>query len=206
MICLNGGVGLVDASAAGDVIKVTEGGRISADIVDLPLTRVLADLSQKLPMEIKGSPNGNERLTLHFSHLTLQEALQKIMAGYNYVLIGPEPAGGRLTITILGKADRRVKEAAAPAPAASETPAAPVAPAPSPPASPGQPPMGQPVPPPVPNEGQPPIVAANPAPVADTAATAPAAATKATPPGVLPAPDDQPEFNPAAWGGRGYRK
>ena len=113
LICLNGGVGLVDASAAGDVIKVTEGGRISADIVDLPLTRVLADLSQKLPMEIKGSPNGNERLTLHFSHLTLQEALQKIMAGYNYVLIGPEPAGGRLTITILGKADRRVKEASA---------------------------------------------------------------------------------------------
>jgi hypothetical protein len=202
LICLHCGVALVDASAAGDAIKVTEGGRISADIVDLPLTRVLADLSQKLPMEIKGSPNGNERLTLHFSHLTLQDALRKIMAGYNYVLIEPEPAGGRLIITILGKVGKRVREAAVQSPPASETPVA----ASAPPASPAQLPTGQPVPSPLPNEAQPPVVAANPAPVTDTAATAPAAATTATPPGVLPAPDDQPEFNPAAWGGRGYRK
>ncbi len=93
MICLHGGVAFVDASPAGEAIRVTEGGGISADIVDLPLAQVLADLSQKLPVEIKGSPNGNERLTLHFSHLTLQDALGRIMAGYNYVLIEPEQAG-----------------------------------------------------------------------------------------------------------------
>jgi hypothetical protein len=211
LICLHGGVA-PDASAAGNVIKVTEGDRISADIVDFPLTQVLGNLSQHLPIEIKGRPDGNDRLTLHFSHLTLQEALRKIMAGYNYVVIEPGPAGGRLVITILGKAARTVREATVPSPPAAgsppvaDTPAAAKTPAAPPAASPAQLPTDRPVPPPPLNEGQPPIAAANPVRSADTAATAPGTATTATPPGVLPAPDDQPEFNPAAWGGRGYRK
>ena len=211
LVCLHGGVAL-DASAAGNVIKATEGNRISVDIVDLPLTQVLGNLSQHLPIEIRGRPDGNDRLSLHFSHLTLQEALRKIMAGYNYVVIEPGPAGGRLVITILGKAAKTVKEATVPSPPAAEsppvddTPAAATTPAAPPAASPAQLPTDRPVPPPPPDEGQPPIVAANPAPSANMAATAPGAATPTTPPGVLPAPDDQPEFNPAAWGGRGYRK
>jgi hypothetical protein len=120
------------------------------------------------------------------------------------VVIGPEPAGGRLVITILGKAATTARETTVPSPPEAGTPAA-LPPAPLP--AHAQLPEGRPaVPPPPPDEGQPPIVAANPAPRADTAATAPGAATTATPPGVLPAPDDQPEFNPAAWGGRGYRR
>ncbi len=211
LICLHGGVA-PDASAAGNVIKVTEGDRISADVVDFPLTQVLADLSQHLPIEIKGRPDGNDRLTLHFSHLTLQEALRKIMTGYNYVVIEPGPAGGRLVITILGKAAKTVREATIPSPPAAGsspvagTPAAANTPAAPPPASPARLPTDRPAPLPPLNEEQPPIVAANPVPRADTAATAPGTATTATPPGVLPAPADQPEFNPAAWGGRGYRK
>jgi hypothetical protein len=226
LMCLPGAVAL-DASAAENAIKVAQGGRISADIVDFPLAQVLADLSQKLPIDIKGSPGGGVRLTLHFSNLTLQQALRKIMAGYNYVVIEPQPAGGRLMVTILGKADRTVREAAtvppvppvqnvppaapgspatgtlpapAGAPPAASTPAAP------PPAAGAQPPTGQPVPPPPPSEGQPPVAVVNQAPGADTAAAASGTATTATPPGVLPAPADQPEFNPAAWGGRGRRK
>jgi len=199
LMCLLGGIA-PDASAAGNVIKITEGDRISADIVDSPLTQVLGDLSRNLRIEIKGRPDGSDRLTLRFSHLTLQEALQKIMAGYNYVVIEPGPAGGRLVITILGKAARTVREATVPSPPVAGTPAAPS------PAFPAQLPTDRPGPAPPPYEGQPPIVAANPPPRADTAATAPVTATTATPPGVLPAPADQPEFNPAAWGGRGYRK
>jgi len=211
LMCLHSGVA-PDASAAGTEINVTEGDLISADIVDFPLTQVLVHLSQHLPIEIKGRPDGNDRLTLHFSHLTLQEALGKIMAGYNYVLIEPEPAGGRLVITILGKAAGTAREAPVPSPPAAGSPPEAGTPAAPPPASPAPPPAraqlptGRPVPPPPPNEGQPPIVAANPAPSVDTAATAPGGSTTATPPGVLPASDDQPPFNPAAWGGRGYRK
>jgi hypothetical protein len=202
LICLHGGVA-PDASAARNVIKVTEGGRISADIVDFPLTQLLADLSRNLRIEIKGRPDGNDRLTLHFSHLPLQEALRKIMAGYNYVVIEPGPAGGRLVITILGKAAKTVREATVPSLPAAGSPPGAGTPAAPPPA---QLPTDRPVPPPPPNEEQPPIAAANPVPSADTAATAPVTATTATPPGVLPAPADQPDFNPAAWGGRGYRK
>jgi hypothetical protein len=211
LVCLRGGA-VPDASAATNVIKVTEGCRISADIVDFPLTQVLADLSRSLPIEIKGRPDGNDRLTLHFSHLSLQEALRKIMAGYNYVVIEPEPARGRLVVTILGKAARIAKEATVPPPSEAESPplaAAPAAanaPAQPPPESPAQLPSDRPVLPPPSHEGQPPIVPANPAPSADTAAAAPGTVTAATPPGILPAPADQPEFNPAAWGGRGYRK
>jgi hypothetical protein len=212
LVCLHGGVAL-DASAAGNAIKVMKGGRVSADIVDLPLTQVLADLSQKLPIDIKGSLDRDKRLTLHFSQVTLQEALRQIMAGYNYVVIEPGPAGGRLMMTILGKAEKTVTEAVVPLPSAAGLPLATgrsAAPAPAPPApvatTEPQPPAIQPVSLPPPNEGQPPVVAANPAPNVDTAAAAPAPATTATPPGVEPAPADQPPFNPAAWGGRGYRK
>ncbi len=219
-ICLHGGI----APAAGNVIKVTDGGRVSADIVDSPLTQVLADLSQSVPIEIKGIPDRNDRVTLHFSRLTVQEALRKIMAGYNYVVIKPQPAGGRLSMTILGKAGKSVREAASPPeapsppdeagpPPAANTQARPApatatltAPSPASPASPAQPPAGRSVLPSGPVDGQPPVAAANPAPTAEAAATSPEIATTATPPGVLPAPSDQPEFNPAAWGGKGRHK
>ncbi len=153
LMCLQGGFA-PDASAAGNVIKVTEGRLISADLVDFPLTRVLGDLSQTLPIEIKGRPDANDRLTLHFSGLTLQEALRRIMAGYNYVVIEPGPAGGRLVITILGKTVPSAKEQAVPSPPVAEpypgagTPAAANTPAAAPPA---QPPTGRSVPPPAPD-------------------------------------------------------
>jgi hypothetical protein len=200
------GGGVAGASVPADGLMVTEDGLVSADIVNLPLGYVLAGFSQKLHIDIKGKFDGDERVTLHFSRLTLSEALRRIMAEYNYVLIEPEPpGGGPLTMTVLGKAGSAAREAAAPsvraangpdAPAASGAAlAAPASPAPSP-ATTGAPPAVQPPAAPLPNEGALPAVATNPPVGADAAAT---------PPGILPAPADQPEFNPAAWGGRGRR-
>jgi hypothetical protein len=184
---------------------VTEDGLVSADIVNLPLGHVLADFSQKLHIDVKGKFDGDERVTLHFSSLTLSEALRRIMADYNYVLIEPEqPGGGPLTMTVLGKVGSAVREAAAPSARAANGPdasataasgAALAAPAPSP-ATTGAPPAVQPPAAPLPNEGALPAIVTNPPASVDAAAT---------PPGILPAPEEQPEFNPAAWGGRGRR-
>jgi hypothetical protein len=190
-------VGVVaGASSPADGLTVAKDGLVSADIVDLPLGRVLAGFSQKLHIDVKGKFDGDERVTLYFSRLTLSEALRRIMADYNYVLIEPERVGGGpLTMTVLGKAGMAAREAPAPSAGATNGPAAPASPAPSP-ATTGTPPSVQPPAAPLPNEGALPAIATNPPP-ANVAAT--------PPPGVLPAPEDQPEFNPAAWGGRGRR-
>jgi hypothetical protein len=212
---LHGGV-VVGASAPADGLTVTEDGLVSADIVNLPLGHVLADFSQKLYIDVKGKFDGDERVTLHFSSLTLSEALRRIMADYNYVLIEPEqPGGGPLTMTVLGKVGSAVREAAAPSaravngPDASATAgsgaalAASASPASSPTTT-GAPPEVQPPAAPLPNEGALPAIVTNPPASADAAAMPPSVAA-APPPGILPAPEEQPEFNPAAWGGRGRR-
>jgi len=222
------GVAFGGAWAGGDPIRVTEGGRISADLVDIPLNQVLADLSKKLPLHVKGGVGGGERLTLHFSDLTMEEALHKIMAGYNYVLmLSGERGEGTVTLTVVGKvshprSDLSAAEAtpvsppAAPnqqpssvrppalVPAVLPTPTAqPVSPPPAAASSPlpdqqppAQPPASPP-PTPAPDMGQLPP---------RESGEQPGSAATATPPGVLPPPESQPEFNPAAWGGKGRRK
>ena len=84
---------------------VTQDGRISVDVIDARIDAVLAELSKKAPLHVKGRPGGGETLTLHFSGLTVEEALHKIMAGYNYVLFfPPEGRKGTATLTIVSKA------------------------------------------------------------------------------------------------------
>lgn len=92
-------------AAAQDVFNVTKDGRITANIADLPLGQALAALSQSVPLEIRRSVSGDEKLTLHFSQLTLREGLQEMMASYNYVLIRPG-AQGKPILIVLGKAGK----------------------------------------------------------------------------------------------------
>jgi hypothetical protein len=240
-ICLSI-AGAPEARAEGESIVMSQDGRISMDLVDARLDAVLSDLSKKAPLQVKGRPGGSDRLTVHFSGLTLEEALHKLMAGYNYALFLP-PKGhkGTATLTIVGKAvpgatvspaetaaapvssppaeqqpsARPPRHGAGAPPASSEQPAqttaasaqpapaaqsAPAAPPPSP-TAPEQPvirppPPEQPITPPAePGQQQ-----------ATSQAVQPDATAAATPPGVLPAPDSQPEFNPAAWGGKGRRQ
>ncbi len=96
---------------------VTQDGRISVDVIDARIDAVLAELSKKAPLHVKGRPGGGETLTLHFSGLTVEEALHKIMAGYNYVLFfPPEGRKGTATLTIVSKAVYGATPPSVPAP------------------------------------------------------------------------------------------
>jgi hypothetical protein len=228
--------------------------QITADIADLPLGQALEALSQKIPLDIRGSVAGDERLTLHFSQLTLQQALRKMMAGYNYVLIRPEALEAPVLV-ILGKAEKGTISvsvpgvgdtmpgpgvpapvgpplATAPLPTLTGLPSSlPVAPsvqssalppssseAPPPLAVPAAPSYDEAMPSPssvaaAPSSpvGPPPAtpMPAGPASAVQTATTGqgnqPPDSSAQGPAGVTPNPDSQPEFNPAAWGGRGFR-
>jgi hypothetical protein len=219
MICL----GLLGSSvaAAKDIFGVTKEGRITANIADLPLGQALAALSRSVPLEIRGSVVEDERLTLRFSRLTLREALQEMLAGYNYVLIRPE-AQGKPVLVILGKTAKGTAAVSPPAaglppsqppqsatlqpsplatPISSYGPAPPsydeTVPAPSSPAPAPAPPLS--MVPPLPAE-----------PAGESQAVTmqenlPPDSRVEGPPGAAPNLDSEPPFNPAAWGGRGFR-
>jgi|SRR5271157_2036823 len=239
-------------AAAEDVFRVTKEMHITADITGLSLGQALAVLSQNMPLEIRGSVAGDERLTLRFSQLTLQQTLQEIMAGYNYVLIEPG-AQEPLVLVIIGKAEKetislpapgvgatmpRPAEPAGPPSVTAPLPTPTGVPSPLPMALPGQsaalPPSSQEAPDPstaaaAPAYGEatapsssgtaaplPPVPPPPTTPVpAGSGSGVQAATTGQTnqPPdssvqgtaGATPNPDSQTEFNPAAWGGRGYR-
>ncbi|MGD0230763.1 MAG: hypothetical protein ABSC19_10450 [Syntrophorhabdales bacterium] len=234
------------SSGVADAIRVERDGRISADIADLPLGAVLSAISQKLPVRVLGRFDANERITIHFSGLTLPECVRRLMAGYNYVLMQGEGPGGRLTVTVMGRIDRRIREVAPAVEATGEGERAPIEGArrrrPSPQGEPGVAPPapqagedGVQAPPPAASAGAAPPTATtgsraggvppasspeapppsgSPPPVAPPATPPPLGEGQpasdgsgvATPPGIEAAPESQPDFNPAAWGGRGRQK
>ena len=106
------------------VIKVKSEGTVSMQVVNVPLNEVLLILAKNVPMEVKGTVPSRELLTLEFSNLSLEEALRRIMRGYNYVLVHmDEPS--RPVLTVMSKTERTPYTEAAPAAAAapSEPPA-----------------------------------------------------------------------------------
>jgi hypothetical protein len=187
-------------AAAQDIFSVTEEGRITAHIADLPLEQALAELSRSVPLDIRGSVAKEERLTLDFSRLTLEGALREMMVGYNYVLITPK-GQDKPVLVVLGKAEN--DEGIAPLlsygpPPPSYERTAPV------PSSPVAASTSIPVPP----------SPTTPLPSAGLARESEAAATEEHlrpdsneegPAGVGSNPDSGPPFNPAAWGGRGFK-
>ena len=250
------GVGLVGYSVAGaeDIFRVTKEMHITADITGLPLGQALEILSQNMALEVRGNVAGDERLTLRFSQLTVQQALREMMAGYNYVLIEPG-AQGPLVLVIIGKAEK--EQIALPAPSVGGAmpgttdpdtagPPSVTASLPTPTGVPSPPPMALPgqsaALPPLSQEAPDPSTAA--ATPAYSEATAPSSSGTAAPlppvppppttpvpagpvsgvqaattgqtnqppdasaqgtAATTPNPDSQQEFNPAAWGGRGYQ-
>jgi len=187
-------------TAAQDIFRVTEEGRITAHIVDLPLGRALAELSWRVPLEIRGSVAKEERLTLDFSRLTLEGALREMMVFYNYVLITPK-GQDKPILVVLGKAEN--DEGIAPLPSYGQPPPSyeRTAPVPSSPA-------------PASTSTSAPPSPKRPLPSAGLARESDAAATEEHvrpdsneegPAGLGSNPDSEPPFNPAAWGGRGFR-
>lgn len=227
LICL--GLLGYSAAAAQDIFSVTKEGRITAHIADLPLGQALAALSQNVPLEIRGSVAEDERLTLHFSQLTLQEVLQEMMVSYNYVLIRPE-AQGKPILVVLGKAEKGA--ATVPLPTTGLPSSQPMMPPPlfgtlqpspsmppppsyglAPPSSDGIAPVPSSpatasVSPLLPAPPMPPPLSAGPAnesQVATGQGNLPPDSNVGGSADVAPNFDSQPAFNPAAWGGRGFR-
>jgi hypothetical protein len=78
---------------------------MSADMDDRPLDEVLRLMADRGLIEVKGRIPGGEPLTLHFRRLTLDQALSRIMRGYNYVVIEQGKARAPL-LTVMGKVER----------------------------------------------------------------------------------------------------
>lgn len=108
-------LGVSPSEASQDTLSVTKDGAISARVENLPLNTVIRELSRKVPLEIKGMALGGEQVSLSGRDYTLEEALQRLLRGYNYVLIRPERAGSAVLL-VLSTAPRPAPSPDAPAP------------------------------------------------------------------------------------------
>lgn len=97
-------------------IEITNDEKISVSVENGNVNEMLRIMSEKNLFEMKGPAPGSEALTLNFSKLSLEEALKKIMRGYNYVLIRQGESRKPLLV-VMGKAER-TKYTDQPAPAA----------------------------------------------------------------------------------------
>ena len=193
-------------------IRVTKN-EITAQLREFSLSQALMVLTHRLPLEVKGSVDESQKITVDFSGLTLSEALTKMMTGYNYVLIYA-PGGTEYTLFILGKASPYHAQ-----PATQETPpAGPSLISGAPTQAPGTtdkdlPTISQPD-----GSASPgPIPSVTPAPVDVSSSGTQTQPSIPSDRNTQPGPDGQSvstpnqtgdanvPFNPAAWGGRGYR-
>jgi hypothetical protein len=79
--------------------------KIDVQINNLPMSETLMDLAAKIPLEIKGTSVGNEKINLNLSNVSLETMLKQLMRGYNYVVIKPERSE-KTILMVLGKAER----------------------------------------------------------------------------------------------------
>jgi len=86
-------------------IEVKDKDRISARVKNRPLDELLRIMSQKNLFEIKGPVPRGEAITVEFSNLTLDQALKKLMKGYNYVLVD-QGASRKPLLMVMGQATR----------------------------------------------------------------------------------------------------
>ena len=99
------GPAAAETGGAKEELKVENGQKITVDVENKSLSALLRMMADKKLFDLSGRQGGaNEPLTLHFSKLTLSEALSKMMRGYSYVLV--DEGKGRPVLTVLGKADR----------------------------------------------------------------------------------------------------
>jgi hypothetical protein len=84
------------------VISVSPDQLISASVADQPLSDVLRAMSEKQLFDMKGTTPYSETISIFFSDLTLEQALKKLMRGYNYVLLN-QNEGEKPLLMIMGK-------------------------------------------------------------------------------------------------------
>ncbi len=80
-------------------------GSITARVINAPLSDALKDFCDTFNLDIKGRPAGDESVSLSVTGGTFDDTLNRLMRGYNYVLI-QEAESHRPTLILLGKAER----------------------------------------------------------------------------------------------------
>ncbi|MGD0231715.1 MAG: hypothetical protein ABSC19_15405 [Syntrophorhabdales bacterium] len=94
------------AHAGQPSLMVTKERRINMNVDNKPLDVILRMMAERRLFQLNGgNVPGGEPLTLHFSNLTLPQALAKMMRGYNYVLIG-QGKDGLPVLAVVGKIER----------------------------------------------------------------------------------------------------
>ena len=196
LVCLEASLAY-PGSASPDVFTITDDKRITANSDGLSLSEALASLSRKIPLEVKGFVDDDKKVSFHFNNLKLKEALDQILAGYNYALV--TRGQNNWLLVVFGAFDRPTQEERAISRSTQDnTPAASVAPRDSLSAVPAA--STQPSPAPPSTTAAPPPAKAESAP-AITQQGSPVEQNTAT--GQYPAVS--PDFNPAAWGASSRR-
>jgi hypothetical protein len=95
-----------NASAArAPSIAVSSDGGISANVQNRPLGEVLRLMAEKHLFEIQGPLPRTALVTMQFSGLTLQQAFNRMMRGYNYAVI-TEDVSDKRVLMVLSEAKR----------------------------------------------------------------------------------------------------
>jgi hypothetical protein len=99
-------------TAKNPTIAITKEAKITANIENKPLHEALRMMASKNLFEIKGAVPAGEPVTVRLSNATLDEALKKLMRGYNYVLVS-QGTSRKPSLMVMGKiqADRSAPRA-----------------------------------------------------------------------------------------------
>ncbi len=112
----------LSAHATGSALDLSStDSMVSLDASDRPLGEVLRTMAGRGLIEINGGTPGGEPLTQHFTGLTIDQALSRIMRGYNYVLINQGEARAPL-LKVMGKIERVKSETPKAPPASAAAP------------------------------------------------------------------------------------
>jgi hypothetical protein len=86
------------------VVTVTAEGLVSVKAYGQPLNELLGFMSARNIFDIRGSIPSGEPITLNFTDLSINQALKKILRGYNYVLLD-QSKGQKAVLMVMGKTD-----------------------------------------------------------------------------------------------------
>jgi hypothetical protein len=87
------------------VIEVTKEHKISAKVENRPLNEVLRMMSDMKLFDIKGALPSGEPLSANFTDLCLDQALKKMMRGYNYALMD-QGTSQKPLLMVMGRIER----------------------------------------------------------------------------------------------------
>ena len=108
-----------DGAGLAPSIEVKDKDRISASAKNRPLDELLRIMSEKNLFEIRGPLPRGEAITVEFSNLTLEQALKKLMRGYNYVLMD-QGTSRKPALIVIGQVTRGPSAEQGPSPQAPQ--------------------------------------------------------------------------------------